>query len=369
LAEWARVLTPGGTLVIETPHRSAACLAAAQTNPPATALHWLFGLPWPGYAHRTLFDESDLRAVAEQAGLAQLEITRPDAPQPILRLCAIKPSDALTNLSTRLHTGFVAAGIINPLTAPPYLAHLETIGSRILSAVAALPQDGSEACLAAILGASARYDPRITLVALQVLIAHDLAPAAAVQPHIELARSLISQGLPARMAACLRQSQAPPGTQAVRLRRFADQVSLYLTARLHPQEAALRPVSDWFNSITITPADRQITFFCAETVAILARQETARGIRAFAHNNLAAAQQHLHAAASYDVDNPLPIWNLARLALAENRRLDALGHYAALIELLPEAADALQAEMDAATDRQPKSLAAFLEPVSQEALE
>ncbi len=369
LAEWWRVLEPGGTLLVETPDRPAACLAAAEPDPPTQALHWLFGLPWPGYEHRTLFDEADLRTLTERTGFVQVAITQSGAPQPTLRLVAHKSDDSRADLRARLHTGFVAAGIVDPPTAPPHLAHLETLCDRVITAAEAVSQESASACLTTVLGATARFDPRVTQVAIQVLVAREIVPEAAAKPYLTLARSLADEAFPARLAAHLRRSPALPGTQAVRLQRLNDQASLCLTARLHPGEVALRLALEEFEATTATPTptDREIRFFCAEAVAHLSQRETARGMRAFARKELDTARRHLETAVAYDADNPLPVWNLARLALVEGRRLDALDHYATLLELLPGPADALRAEMDAATGREVDALALFLEPVGRQA--
>jgi tetratricopeptide (TPR) repeat protein len=204
-------------------------------------------------------------------------------------------------------------------------------------------------------------------VAIQVLVAGEVVSAAGAKDYLRLARSLADEAFPARQAANLRQQPALPGSQATRLRRLADQVSLYLAARLHPGEAALQPARARFEvtAAALSAADREITFFCAETVAGLARRETARGARAFARGELAAARQHLETASAYDADNPLPVWNLARLALAEGRRLEALECYAALLEIWPEGRETLRAELDAATGRQPEALARLGRPVDR----
>ena len=356
LAEWRRVLAPGGALLIETPDRPAACQAAAAPDPPAPALHWLLGLPLPGYAHRTLFGEAELRALARQAGLGDVEITRPDDPPPTLRLAARKAGDPVADLRARLHSAFFSTGIVDPVAAPPYLAHLEPICERVVAAVENLTRETVPACLATVLGATARHDPRVALAAFQVLVALEIVSAAAARPYLALARALIEESFAARLAAYLRRNPSPPGTQAVRLRRLDDQVSLYLTARLHPDEAALQPVRRAFDAAAAnpTPADREIAFFCPETAAHLSRRETARGVRAFARNAHEIAHGHFEAAVAYDADNPLPLWNLARLALAKGRRLAALKHYAALLELRPTAATALRAEIDVATGREPE---------------
>jgi hypothetical protein len=205
-------------------------------------------------------------------------------------------------------------------------------------------------------------------VTLQILVALDLVSAEEATPYLELAGSLVEDRFPGRLAACLRQSPGLPGTQRVRMKRLAGQTSRYLTARLHPGEAALHSIRSWFDKMASgsTRGDQEITFFCAETVAELSLRETARGIQAYTRNALQIARQHFEAAIGYDADNPLPVWNLARLDLVGNRRLDALDRYATLLELLPNAAETLDAEMDAVTDRKPGTLTRFLGPVAQE---
>lgn len=372
LAEWRRVLVPGGTFLVETPDRGPACRAAAAAPGAAEpeALHWLFGLALPGYAHHTLFDAAELRAVASRAGLEEIEIEADGHGRPALRLRARKGTDRRAELLARLHTGFVAGGILDPHAAPPYLAGLEQVCDAVLAAVEALPWDGADACLAGILGAAARRDPRAAGIALELLIAGDLLSAAQAAPYLALVRALDDESFPARLAAYLRRQPALPGSQAARLRRMDDRVSLYLTARLHPGEATLWPLRREFEAATanLSAADGEITFFCAGSVADLARRETARGVRAFARGHLERAGQHLESAAAYDADNALARWNLARLALARGRRLEALEHYAGLLELLPEAAAALAGEMDAATGRAGQPPDAWGRPVERESL-
>jgi hypothetical protein len=365
LAEWRRVLKPGGTLFVETPDRPAACLAAARPDPPASVLHWLFGLPWAGYEHRTLFEDRDLHLLAQQAGFGRTATSRDDAPQPTLRLTACARDDPLAELRARLHIAFVSAGIVQPLTAPPHLELLETVIDRIVAAVEGLPQEGPAACMATVLGATARYDPRVTRVAVQVLSSRGVVSEAESAPVLKLAQELADEAFPARLAAWLRRRPSPPGTQAVRLRRLADEVSLYLTARLHPTEVTLQPVRGWMASTEshLAPSDREITFFCPDAIADLSKRETARGIRAFARDELSSARQHLKTAIAYNVDDPLPVWNLARLTLRKGHRLEALEQYAMLLELQPGAATALRSEMDAVTERKPDGWARFAQPV------
>jgi predicted SAM-dependent methyltransferase len=368
LGEWWRVLKDGATISIETPDRQAACRAAAEPGAPAPALHWVFGLPVIGNEHRTLFEQDELRGLVEREGFALVESTRAGMPRPCFRLTACKRTDPLTELRVRLRAGFVTAGIIDPLTAPPHLAHLETICDQVVAAAKDLARGGETSGLAAVLGATARYDPRTTQVAVLVLVDQGFVSPEPAEPYLALAQALIRESFPARLAAYLRQAPPHPGTQSGRLRWLQDQASLYLTSRLYPGEAALHLLRDEFESATaiLTPSDEQITVLCAETLANLSHLETARGVRAFARHDYSIVRKHLEAALSYDADNPLPVWNLARLALLEAHRIKALEHYAALLEMLPEIHGILRSEIDAVTGRDPENLDRFLGPVTVE---
>jgi hypothetical protein len=365
LAEWQRVLDTGGTLLLETPERTAACLAAAEPDPPASDLHWLFGLSQPGLGHLTLFDGSDLETLATKARLNQVRVTPTAGTQPSLRLTGRKAGDRRAGLWLRLHTGIVAAGIVNPIATPPYLALLEMLCEQVISAALDLPECGVDACLTRVLGLTARHDPRVSQVAIKVLVTEAVVSRGAAAPYLDLASSLLQDLFPARLAACLRQEAALPGTQAYRLQRFGDRTSLYLTARLHPGEADLKPFVEWFDaaSVSLRPADKEISFFCAESLAELSQRETARGVREFSKSNHKSAHQYFVSALDYDADNPWPRWNLARLALAAKQRLEALEAYAALLELIPGLHKVLRAEIDAVTDRNSGHLDRFLGPV------
>ena len=101
-----------------------------------------------------------------------------------------------------------------------------------------------------------------------------------------------------------------------------------------------------------TPSDLDVDFFCREALTDAARRLTASGIRDFSRGNLEQASRALEAAVGYDPDLLWPRWNLARLRLTQERRLDALAHYEALQAALPAGLrPAFEREMDAVTGR------------------
>ena len=70
LHEWARVLEPGGTLLIETPDRPATLRAALDGETGEEAQPWLFGTEQRGQGHRYLFAADELAQMASKAGFA-----------------------------------------------------------------------------------------------------------------------------------------------------------------------------------------------------------------------------------------------------------------------------------------------------------
>jgi hypothetical protein len=346
LAEWRRVLAPGGRLNLETPDRLATCRAAAEPDPPAPALHWLFGLPRMGYAHRSLFDEGDLEDLAARAGLVEVEVIRQETAQPTLRVRARKGHDL-------------------------DLAHLESLCKAIEAAVARLAREEPEACLQRVLGAAARLDPRAALAAIQVLRSEDLVPDEVAGSFLELAEALIEEAFPARLAAWLRRHPSPPATQPVRWQRLPGQISRYLAARLFPDEAALQPTRQTFDAETARPTagELEVTFFCAEALAELSQREATRGLRAFAQGDMEQAEARFQTAMAYDADNALAAWNWARLATACGHRLEALERYAGLLQIVPGAAQALRPELDAATGRHPGMQERYAVPASPNSAE
>jgi hypothetical protein len=352
LYEWARVLTPGGTLLIETPDRPATLRAAVDGETTAEALPWLFGAEQRGHGHRYLFATDELAWLVTQAGFEAVEVesvaARPG--RPTLRLTARRAADTpVTRFAVRLHRAFVTSGILDPADAPQYLAALETICER---ASGLIQTPGAEA-LTQLVSLSARYSPRVAACILGVL------PDSAAWPASELAQArclvadLEREQFPARLACRWRALPKPPGTADAAWALLEREISLYLAARFCPGEG-LDDVRAAFDAATAdpSPSDLAVDLFCRAALTSLARRLTARGVRAFAQRDLEGSARAFEAALGYDPDLLWPRWNLARLYLRQGRRLDALAQYESLQENLPPGLrPSFEQELDAVTDR------------------
>jgi len=352
LHEWARVLSPGGVLLVETPNRPATLRAALDGETSETAQPWLFGTEQRGQSHRYLFTADELAHTASKAGFEEVAVERVarSPARPILRLTARRAADApAIRFAIRFRRTLVTSGVVDPSDAPQYLAALETVCDRGRELVSS----PSTEALIQLTSLAARYSPRVATCTLDAL------PAPSAWPEGELARvrdliaELERERFLARLACRWRKLPKQPGAADAAWALLEREISLYLTARLYPGEG-LDEVKEAFDAATVelTPLDLDVDFFCREALTDAARRLTARGVRAFARDEVERATQALEAAAGYDPDLTWPRRNLARLYLKQGHRLDALAQYEPLQVGLPDSLrSAFEREMDAVTGR------------------
>jgi predicted SAM-dependent methyltransferase len=352
LHELARVLSPGGTLLIETPDRPATLRAILDGETSEAAQPWLFGTEQRGQSHRYLFAADELAQMATKAGFEEVAVeclTRSPA-RPILRLTARRATDTpAIRFAVRFHRALVTSGAVDPADAPQYLATLETIcdhGHDLVSS------PGVEA-LVQLVSLAIRYSPQVAACTLDALPDPPTWPEEELAQVRRLVAELAQERFPARLACRWRDLPKQPNAADAAWALLEREISLYLTARLYPGEG-LDKVRETFDAATAEPIppDLDVGFFCREALTDAARRQTARGVRAFARDEVERAAQELEAAVGYDPDLIWPRWNLARLYLKQERRLDALAQYEPLQANLPDGLQsAFEREVDAVTAR------------------
>jgi hypothetical protein len=270
--------------------------------------------------------------------------------RPILRFTARRAADTpKVRFAIRFHRALVTAGVIDPFDAPQHLAALETIceqGRELVSG------PGAQA-LIQLTSLAVRYSPRVAICALDALPDPSAWPGEALAQMRHLIGDLERERFPARLACRWRGLFKQPGAADVAWALLERETSLYLTARLYPDEG-LEEVWETFDAATaeLAPTDLAVDFFCREALTDASRRFTACGVRAFARGDLDQAVRVLEAAVGYDADLIWPRWNLARLHLRRGRKLDALVQYESLQAGLPDGLrPAFEREMDAVTGR------------------
>ncbi len=352
LHEWARVLAPGGALHIETPDRPAVLAAAGDGASADVVQPWLWGGEQHGHGHRYLFAAAELAELVESAGFAGVtveQVARQPA-RPSLRLTARRAEDTpATQFTMRMRRALLTAGLLDPANAPPWLAVLEDV----LAQATPLAERPGSASLLQLVSTTARFSPRLAACALAALPDPSAWPAGELAQARQLVDELRQASFPARLACRWRTLPKLPGATAAAWARVEREASLYLAARLCPNEGLDDVIAAW-DAVTATPtaSDRAVFLFCRPALCDLARELTAAAVRAWSHGHLLDAENCLLAALDYEPDLAWARWNLARLTQRQGHQLDALAHYAVLLGELPAALQAAyERELDAVTGR------------------
>jgi tetratricopeptide (TPR) repeat protein len=290
--------------------------------------------------------------LVEKAGFENVAIDHiPRSPaRPVLRLTARRaPDTPAVRFAVRFHCALIRAGIVDPYDAPQYLAALETVCDRGCELASSPGVDP----LFQLVSLAARYSPQVAACALAALPDRCAWPKGKMTLVQRLIADLAQERFPARLACRWRKISKQPSATDGAWALLEREISLYLTARLYAGEG-LDETREAFEAATADPApvDHDVDFFCREALTDAARRLTARGVRYFAHGQVDQASQTLEAAVGYDPDLLWPRWNLARLRLLQERRLDALAQYEPLQAGLPAGLrPAFEREMDAVTGR------------------
>jgi hypothetical protein len=363
LYEWWRVLTPNGTLIIETPDRPVTFRAAVDRETASLSLPWIFGSEQTGFGHRYLFDADELIHLVVESGfeILSVEHLKFDQTHPTLELRARRmDTTPATWFNARLHRAFITSGIVDPRDAPAYLVTLETIAERAHAIVA---QPGREA-LVQLVNLSARYSPKVTLCILDNLPNPEAWTPEDLDHARALAQTLDGMQFPARLAAHWRDIPKLPGKRQSLWSILEREISFYLAAQLFPGEG-FDDIRKSFDAATAEPSvnDEKVDFFSEEVLNELALQLTASGVRAFAYGDLDTAIARLELALSYQPDLIWPRWNLARLYLLLDHQLEALGLYDSIRATLPERLrPAFERELEAITTKNEDSKS-YLKPL------
>jgi predicted SAM-dependent methyltransferase len=352
LCEWARVLAPGSTLRIETPDRDATLQAVTAKETADAALPWVFGTERKGQGHRYLFCAEELVQMVAAVGFesVQVEPVLASLGHPTFGLTARRSADTpAIRFYIDFHRLILQKGILDPTNVPPVLAALETIAEK----AACLVNSPSADSLARLVSLSVRYSPLVTACILEALPDPLAWPAAELAQVRFLVEGLAESRFPARLACRWRTLSGLPGTTSTAWARLEREVSLYLSACLCPDEG-LDEIKIAFDAVTadLSPSDLSVDIFSRTAMVELSRCLTAGGVRAYARHGVGEAVQTIELALRYDPDSLWARWNLARLYLCQDRRLDALAQYEMLLENLPqELGPVFVAELEMVTGR------------------
>ena len=227
LAEWHRVLVPGGRLVLETPDIEPSFrrfLGGADLQTKAEALNWIFGHETPGYAHLFLFPRDALVPLLVRLGFVEPRLLEPRTHlyAPGFRVEAARGADPVHEALALTRTDPAVRAILRGLDQVARLEVEETVFD-VLERASRLRLQGDESAAAALF--------RDATVVAAPVVARYAQVVESSEPWARTARLCAALGLAPRLWAHLRERAVAHRGQdgfeatrerAIRLLEWAD---------------------------------------------------------------------------------------------------------------------------------------------------
>jgi predicted SAM-dependent methyltransferase len=336
LADWRRVLAPGGALVIETPDPEGSFrrfLEAPDRDARARELGWIFGEESPGQEHRVLFPLDMLAELLERAGfdIERREEPRTWTSEPGARvLCRRRASplhDALAEVRSRAF-----AGRLLRADCQPEVVEFENGFAR--NAAWASQARGAEDRIAE----NVAFSAPLAEIWLEACGRTGALEARTADPWRTAARELARAGLPARLHAAFRRLADSGGA-------FRDGYEFVLAKGQAAARRAARgegPTGPLLEEEGLpAAAGAAPSFFGKIRCVEFADSLRNRGLRAFGAGDLEAAARWLRASANLRVEPLYAFWNLAVLRAATGDLESAARDYEEALRVAPPSCRAL----------------------------
>ncbi len=322
LAEFFRVLKPGGVLLLETPDIEATFANFLKNGEKQRKLlmNWIYGLDSPGMGHRYCFPRELLSRMLKETGFKDIQLKRfaTKSVQPTLRIKCRKPESYVAHqIISRVRRSLVDIGLVD-LNDQVSALDRETLIQSLASLTHQLCAKWDELVLRQMTIESAVQNPRMGLVFNEQLESRVSESPSRVKRYGRILETLGSLDFPAVLLHLFMQVPPQAGTQnqtylTVRNMGIAT-IKKLLTGT--EEQAVLKELQRTREGLS---DDQILSHFSEEGVKRLGEQSFAHGAKAFANHELTEAVRLFEEAFSLNRDDLLITWNLARLKAVEGK--------------------------------------------------
>jgi len=330
LAEFFRVLKPGGVLLLETPDIEAAFANFLKKGEAQRKLlmNWIYGLDSPGMGHRYCFPRELLSRMLKEAGFKDILLKRlaTKTIQPTLWVKCRKPESHIAHqVISRVRRSLADNGLVN-FDDQVSALDCETLFQSLASLTHHLCVKWDELALRQLTMESAVQNPRMGLTFIEHLETQISESPSRVKRYGRILETLGALDFPAVLLHLLMQVPVQVGTQNqtyLTIRNMGIATVKKLLAGIEDQ-AVLKELRRTREGLS---DDKILSHFSEEGVKRLAEQSFAHGAKAFANHELAEAVRLFEEAFSLNRDDLLITWNLARLKAVEGNEDTSKKYY------------------------------------------
>jgi predicted SAM-dependent methyltransferase len=307
LSHWALKLKPGGKLCIETPDLEESIEAAVKGKSHGDQ-DWLFGVGDPGQGHGHVFYIKELVNILKSIGFRKVQVKPPLGfwKQKTFRMeCKRGPSDLVARIMEKWCGFPLSQGVFRQLP----------LGSI------KIPIKDKQ------LAEWAVYSPKLSIMALNVLINNGLKNKENYQEYLKVLQSLDEIKLPYMLFNKILSDHYETMNPEKQFRLLKKDIQPWILRSMKQGRLDTTWFEAWSGEIKnqelFDKYPDQLEIFCQHNINELSVYECALGIKEFSKSRYRSAIEHFENSVKFNFENTISWWNLARLHWIEQNKVAA----------------------------------------------
>ena len=337
LAEWFRVLKPGGTLLIETPdlEKSFKEFINGDLETKKKVLSWIYGVESPGMVHSFCFPTDLLEMILKKTGFIEIEKSffEKEKNHPTQRIiCKKTKKYEHFQLIASFRKQLIMNNIVD--TNNYYLtSEQEKLIDLFLEKIKHFYKNKNQKIINEIVIEGSVQNVKMTRLFLEECINHGLVKKNNISRHIELLNFLDKIEFPSILLHLIKESADVPGTQNKTFQAVSD-VGKQTIKKLLTNDVEKTKVKSSLLKLAKECEINKIVFFAYDLLEREAANFSYQGIKDFISGNYDKAIKKFKEAIKIDRNHLLYYWNLGRLLLIIGNKSEAEKNYKNVIKLV-----------------------------------
>lgn len=337
LAEWFRVLKPGGVLLIETPHleESFKRFLDGTLETRKEIITWIFGLDSQGMTHHFCFPEELLRTTLKKTGFSDIHKTyfEEEKNHPGLRITCKKPHDYQSyQIITDFRRRLSQEHIFNPEDCI-LSTEQEKLIDFFTQKIQDLLKNKVHTILDEITIEGGIKSPKMTSLLFQELLKHDILVIEEAQKYIEILGFLIKINYSTILLHLLKEMPDTAGIQR-KMFQIVNNIGKQTIKKMFRSSKENYAVQYSLKNRSRKNTTSLSIFFSEEIIKKESDIIFQQGIKEFTQKNYDNAIIKIKTAITLERNNLLFFWNLARLYQLKNAKSTSKKNYDSAIKLL-----------------------------------
>jgi len=337
LAEWFRVLKPGGTLLIETPDIETSFKEYIKGDHETRKylLSWIYGAESQGMQHRLCFPEVLIKNLLEKSGFTDIKTSffTIEKNHPILRICCKKPRNyKIYQIISDYRKKLRSKNLIDTKSDIVALEQEKLVDFFILKLNQFCKNNDYKIIDELVMDGSIQ-NVEMTQILLEVCVHQKLISKHKVKKHLELLDFLISIHFSDLLIYLVKESPITAGTQTKTFQtisRFGKQSIKKILSNGNESSAAKTS----FLKLSKKYDHGKNIVFSEKIIEYEAAQLSYQAVKEFILGNFDEAIAKIKEAISLDRNHLLYYWNLGRLLMLTEDLSEAKGCYECAIKLV-----------------------------------